>query len=76
MITITGATSVDQVLTEHPATAMVFLRRQMHCVGCPMARFESIADACRIYHVPVENFLTDLRETVDAGARSQVRIPG
>jgi len=76
MTTITGATSVDQVLTEHPATAMVFLRRRMHCVGCPMARFESIADACRIYHYPVDSFLTDLRETVDAGARSHIRIPG
>lgn len=58
---ITAQSNVDRVLTDFPATVPVFLGRRMHCVSCPIARFESIADACRIYRLPVAGFLADLR---------------
>jgi hybrid cluster-associated redox disulfide protein len=58
---ITTETVIDWVLTTYPATAPVFLRWRMQCVGCPIARFESIADACTIYQRPLDRFLTELR---------------
>lgn len=58
---ITTETSIDWVLATYPATAPVFLRWRMQCVGCPIARFESIADACSIYQRPLDRFLTELR---------------
>jgi hypothetical protein len=33
----------------------------MHCVGCDVSRFETLAGAARIYDIPIEPFLVDLR---------------
>lgn len=58
---ITTDSNIDWVLDEYPTTVPVFLRWRMQCVGCPMARFESIAEACMIYQRPLERFLSELR---------------
>lgn len=58
---ITTDSMIDWVLDEYPTTVPVFLRWRMQCVGCPMARFESIAEACTIYQRPLERFLSELR---------------
>jgi hybrid cluster-associated redox disulfide protein len=68
--TITIEARIDQVLTEYPAAAQVFLTWGMHCVGCPIARFESIADACRIYQRPLDRFLAELQVACSPGDRS------
>lgn len=62
MTAIAATANVEQVLTEYPATVPIFLRRRMQCVGCPIARFETIADACRIYHFPVTGFVAELQQ--------------
>lgn len=64
---ITTEARIDQVLNEYPAAAQVFLNWGMHCVGCPIARFESIADACRIYQRPLDRFLTELQVACSLG---------
>lgn len=61
---ITTGSVIEWVVNEYPATVPVFLRWRMQCVGCPIAPFESIADACRIYQEPVDRFLTELRAAV------------
>lgn len=61
-----GDSIVDWVISEFPTTASVFMRRRMHCVGCPMARFESIAEACSIYEQPVQPFLAELTSAASA----------
>lgn len=58
---ITSESVIEWVLTTYPGTVSVFLDWRMQCVGCPIARFESIADACRIHQRPMGPFLTDLR---------------
>jgi hybrid cluster-associated redox disulfide protein len=32
-----------------PEVALLFLARRMACVGCPIAPFHTVADACREY---------------------------
>lgn len=59
--TITSETVIDWVMTTYPSTVSVFLHWRMQCVGCPIARFESIADACLMHQRPVGPFLTELR---------------
>ncbi len=61
---ITAETNVDDLLTRFPGTAVVFVNRRMACVGCDVARFETLAEACRIYRQPLEVFLGDLRDAV------------
>ena len=59
---ITADTTIDDVVTRHPATARVFINRRMHCVGCEIDRFHTVADACRIYGQPLTSLLAELRE--------------
>jgi hybrid cluster-associated redox disulfide protein len=52
---------VDDVMTGVPETIRVFLEFRMRCVGCPIACFHSVDDACREHGVDREMFLNALR---------------
>jgi hybrid cluster-associated redox disulfide protein len=60
---------LDDVLTHFPATVQVFISRRMHCFGCPIARFETVAEACAIYGQPLLPMLADLNSAI-SGQRS------
>jgi hybrid cluster-associated redox disulfide protein len=61
-------TLVDDVMRRWPATIRVFLDYRMHCVGCPIACFHTVDDACREHNVDRARILADLR-VVAAGQR-------
>lgn len=44
---------IGDILDAAPSTAPFFLEMGMHCLGCPSARGESIADACEVHDVDV-----------------------
>jgi hybrid cluster-associated redox disulfide protein len=54
-------TLVDDVMRCWPATIRVFLDHRMHCVGCPIACFHTVEDACREHGSDRARFLADLR---------------
>ena len=56
-------TLVDDVMRRCPATIRVFLDYRMHCVGCPIACFHTVDDACREHNPETK--------VVFAGTRSQ-----
>lgn len=60
-ISICADTNVEAVIDCCALVADVFIRRRMHCVGCSMARFETVADVCAIYRQPLDAVLEDLR---------------
>ncbi len=62
--TVGPESNVDELITRYPATVRVFVKHRMLCVGCEVARFESLAEACRIYRKPLEPLLADLRVAV------------
>ena len=41
--------SLAELFAARPETARVFLARRMACVGCPVAPFHTVADACAEY---------------------------
>jgi hybrid cluster-associated redox disulfide protein len=51
---------VDDLMRRKPETIGVFLAFQMRCVGCPIACFHNVADACREHGVEPEAFLSAL----------------
>lgn len=59
--TIHADTNVDWLLECVPSVVPVFVRRRLHCVGCPLARFETLTDVCDIYGLSLDDFLDDLR---------------
>lgn len=60
-MTIESTQSVDDVMRRWPATIRVFLDHGMRCVGCPIACFHTVDDACREHEVDHSAFLADLK---------------
>lgn len=52
---------VDDVLHRYPATFRVFLDYKLRCIGCPIACFHSIDEACRAHDVEAAAFLAALQ---------------
>ncbi len=46
---VTKESIIGDVLNMAPDTAQFFFEIGMHCLGCPSARGESIADACMVH---------------------------
>jgi len=51
---------VDEVMSDSPDTMRVFLAFKMGCVGCPIATFHTVDDACREHGIDREDFLRAL----------------
>ena len=51
---------VDDVMRGAPHTIRVFLKYKMGCVGCPIATFHTIEDACREHGIDHDAFLRAL----------------
>ncbi|RAI42088.1 DUF1858 domain-containing protein [Rhodoplanes roseus] len=60
-MTIRSNRLVADVLHDAPATLRVFLDFHMRCVGCPIASFHTVADACHEHAVDLERFLAALQ---------------
>jgi hybrid cluster-associated redox disulfide protein len=55
---------VDDVMRQWPATIRLFLDFRMRCVGCPIASFHSVDEACRAHHVDRDGFMVALRNAI------------
>ena len=63
--------SVAEFLTENPQTIPVFFRHRMICVGCDLARFETLAEAAQTYGLKWESFRGELEAALDANLPPQ-----
>lgn len=61
-------------LIEHwPSAAPVLARRGMGCVGCTMARFETVEEAAAAYGFDPEELLREVRRSSRSHSRSSRR---
>jgi hybrid cluster-associated redox disulfide protein len=51
---------VDDIMRTAPHTIRVFLAFRMACVGCPIATFHTVDDACREHGIDRDKFLAGL----------------
>jgi hybrid cluster-associated redox disulfide protein len=65
---LTADMMVDDVMRRWPSTLRVFLDFRMQCVGCPIATFHSVDEACDEHSVDVAAFLSKLRDMAKAAA--------
>ena len=56
-------TTVDEVMRRRPATIRVFLGFKMACVGCPIASFHTVLDACREHGIDAALFVAALEQS-------------
>lgn len=57
---LTADMRVGEILERKPEAAQVLMEYGMHCLGCPSARMESLADACAQHGMDVEGVLDKL----------------
>ena len=53
-------TIIGDILDADPTTGQYFFEMGMHCLGCPASRGESVAEACEVHGVDVEEILEKL----------------
>lgn len=52
--------TIAELLARRPGAAGVLVSHGMHCIGCAIARFETVAEACAIYGVSAEQLLLEI----------------
>ncbi|MDD4493900.1 MAG: DUF1858 domain-containing protein [Eubacteriales bacterium] len=53
---------ISDVLRMDRNCAPIFFSNGMHCIGCPSASGESIADACAAHGVDSDNLVNELND--------------
>lgn len=61
---VTGEMSIDKMMRAWPLTIRVVLKHRMLCVGCPVASFHTISDACREHGVDESLFLNEVARVI------------
>jgi hybrid cluster-associated redox disulfide protein len=64
--------TVSDLLDAHPAAAPAFTAHGMACVGCPMARFETLEEVAAAYAIDLGSFLRQI-VTLTAGSPADLR---
>lgn len=62
--TVTKDTIIGDILDNAPQTAPIFLEMGMHCLGCPGARSETVAQACAVHGVDADEIIGKLNDFI------------
>lgn len=68
MAKITADMLISEVLQVAPGIAPVFSEFGMHCLGCPISRGETVADAAAAHGVDAQVMLDKLNEFAEKNA--------
>lgn len=61
--------SVSEIMTRWPDTMAVFIRHNMFCIGCAIAPFHTVAEACTAHALDAVIICTDLNRVIAASGR-------
>ncbi|GJM40006.1 MAG: hypothetical protein DHS20C20_02880 [Ardenticatenaceae bacterium] len=62
--------TVQVILARWPQTAKVFNHYSSICIGCAIAPYCTISDVAKIYNLPLEPFINDLRMAIESSDAS------
>ena len=71
--TISPESIVSTVMEACPDTLAVFIRNRMHCPGCMMSRFMTLAEAAQSHGVDAGALMAELEATVSVGSKENTR---
>ena len=52
--------TIGELLEEAPEKAEILLEAGMHCLGCPASQAETIAEACEVHGIDIEELIKKL----------------
>lgn len=64
--TISKDMLIGDILRQDPNLAPILLEMGMHCLGCPSAQGESLADACMVHGVDADEMAAKLNSQLEA----------
>ena len=53
---------IGELLVQYPEKAQILGNAGMGCLGCPAAQAETIAQACEVHGIDVEELLAELNK--------------
>jgi len=59
---ITGEMSIMEIVQKYPETVPVFMKHGLHCLGCAIAQFETLAEGAAAHRMDLVALLKDLNE--------------
>lgn len=59
---ITKDMTIGEVITKDPGVAPILLEAGMHCLGCPSAQAESIAEAAFVHGINPDELMAKIAE--------------
>lgn len=62
---VTKDTLIGDILDYDVETARFFFEIGMHCLGCPMSRGESIADACSVHGTNADELVKKINDYLE-----------
>lgn len=65
---VTGDMTIAQVLEMDPGIANIFFENGMHCLGCLMAKGESIDEAATVHGVDAPSLTSRINEYLNSKA--------
>lgn len=57
MSNISKDMTIGEILRTNPAVAPVLLQAGMHCLGCPSAQGETLAEAAMVHGIDVDELM-------------------
>ena len=57
MADITKDMTIGEMLRTNPGVAPVLMEAGMHCLGCPSAQAESLAEAAMVHGIDIDNLM-------------------
>jgi hybrid cluster-associated redox disulfide protein len=70
MMLIDPKATVSDVLNLHPTTMRVFIDHGMACIGCVIAPYHTIAEACAEYNLAAEKFVREMTDALNGSSSS------
>ena len=61
-MSVTKEMTLAEIMENNPGAAEVLLNNGMHCLGCPSARMETLAEACEVHGLNYEKLLSELNQ--------------
>ena len=66
---VTKESIIGDILDADIETAQFFFEIGMHCLGCPSARGESIADACMVHGTDADQLIAKINAFLEAAGK-------
>ena len=51
-----------EILKKNPDSVKVFLKYDMHCIGCPMAQQETLEEGCKAHGIDADKLVKEINK--------------